>query len=370
MSFGANGPRAEGKRKGVAAAPNEWRARPAFQPPESGATVAPVTEDGTPSNPAVHREYKLTGLERMYLVARFGRAYRPLAGLGAAVVLVAVLSGANALLAGMLFALGLAFLLSFVWLPFRSKFGSAPIIIDATAAGFAVQSGGVTSELSWGAVRRMRRTGHHLALDLDPAGTFPIPLRALRGDELTTLQQLWSTNRGARLGASRRPDEPVLLKTRSDLRVRDAVATLGLRPAGVAGIGLGAILIVGGAATLVSNPGDPVAPLSWAFVAFGLIVATTPVWGALLRVYLGGGLAALTAPCNVEISQSGFWSGLGTADSWSQWHSFESVRYAGNVMVLKVRDSNAEVLLSTRDFSRAELDTLREVLRTNGVRGA
>ncbi len=95
-----------------------------------------------------------------------------------------------------------------------------------------------------------------------------------------------------------------------------------------------------------------------------------PLWGAAIRVYLGGGVSAITDAYEVEIAASGYRARLGSADSWTPWDSFQSVRRIGPVYALRLRNSAAEVLLSTRGLPAADQATFRQVLRVAGLKGA
>ena len=147
----------------------------------------------------------------------------------------------------------------------------------------------MSSSLSWGSIRRIRRVGGALAIELEPAGTFAVPVRVFRDREQRTFE--------------------------------------------------------------LSPP-----PID--------------LWGAALRVYLGGGTGAMTSPYEVEIHASGYRVRLGNADSWTSWDSFESARRVGPVYALRVRGSTAEVVLSARGFSPADQTTFREVLQRSGIKGA
>jgi len=318
----------------------------------------------------VHLQYRLRPDERMLFTLRFGRRYRVGGPIGAALIVVAALRLAPDW-TWLLLPLGTVLAVSFLWLPFATKFGSTPITVDAVAGGLTVASGGASTTLSWGVVRRIRHVGGALAIELEPAGTtFAVPMRVLRPQDERAFEALAAAHHGAASASPQQDDDPVLIRGRSEIRFLDTVLVLAVRPMMLAPLALGGILAAAGVSEYLAPPTDPFKSITLPLIVIGAVFVTLPLSGAAWRVYLGGGTGAMTAPYEVEIGAGGYRARLGHADSWHSWDSFESVRRVGPVYAFRVRGSNAEVVLSARGFSAPDQETLREVLRTHGIKGA
>jgi hypothetical protein len=328
-----------------------------------------VVSDVGGESGSVHLHYELRPDERMLFVLRFGRMYRVLGPIGAALIGVVALQLAPDWI-WLLLPLGIALAVSFLWLPFATRFGSTPITFDAAADGLTIASGGASSSLSWGTIRSIRRVGGALAIEVEPAGTFAVPVRVFRHQEQRTFEALAAANLGAESAPSQLDVEPILIRGRSDIRFLDTVLVLALRPMMLAPLVLGGILIAAGVSELLAPASDPFKSITLPLIVIGVVFVTLPLWGAAWRVYLGGGTGAMGAPYEIEIGALGYRARLRNADSWHPWDSFESMRRVGSVYAFRVRGSKAEVVLSARGFSPADQNTLQEVLRASGIKGA
>jgi hypothetical protein len=305
----------------------------------------------------------------MFHSLRFGRVYRVLGPLGAALLVIAVL-GIAPEWTWLLVLAGIALAVAFVWIPFWTKYGATTTTVVATREGLTFSVGGVTNQSSWGSVRAVHPAGSSVLVEFVPAGTVVIPRRAFREGELDAFEALATAGRGSQPGSPGPSGEPVLIRARTSLRFQDTVAIVAFRPAMLGPIILGVVLIAAGVSEVLAPSSDPFKSVALPLLAGGVLFLTLPLWGAALRVYLGGGVSAMTDAYEVEIGSSGFRARLGNADSWTSWDSFQSVRRVGPVYALRLRDSKAEVLLSTRGLPAADQVTFRQVLRAAGIKGA
>ena len=318
---------------------------------------------------SIHLEFRLRPDERMFYALRHGRLYRILGPLGVAFLLIVALGMASDWI-WLLVPLGIAFAFAFVWTPFTAKFRATAVAIDVTGDGLTFAAGGVTDQMSWGAVRTVRRVGQAMTIEFEPAGTVAIPVRAFRDGEVVAFEALASMGRNRASGPTQPDAEPILIRARSDLRFRDAVAVLAFRPLTLAPLATGVILIAAGVSELLAPPSDPFKSTTMSLIVVGVVFLTLPLWGAAMRVYLGGGPSAMTAPYDVEIGTSGYRARLRNADSWTTWDSFQSVRHVGTTYAFRVRGSNGEVLMSARGFTASDLRNFRDVLKASGLKGA
>lgn len=330
-----------------------------------------VSESG--ASRRVHLEYRLRPGERVLYSLLFGRQYRVLGPLGAVLLVLGILQVAPDWTSALLVP-GVFLLFGFVWIPFNASLRSMPIAFDATPDGIDFDVGGMRAKVSWGAVRRTRRAGGAFVLEMQPAGTIAIPLRTFSAGELPILEDLAATARSPKAmpsaAVSTVADDLAFMRVRHEMRLRDAVLALWLRPIVLAPLIVGAVLLVGGVAEVGGPSDDPFVSAAWPLIGLGFVFLTLPVWGTAWRLYQGGGARAMTARYDIEIGAEGYRARLDNAESWTSWGSFQSVRRVGRLYVFRARGSHAEVVISARAFTLAQLDAFTDILRKRGLRGA
>lgn len=327
----------------------------------------------TDASGGVHLEYRLRPGERVLYSLLFGRQYRVLGPLGAVLLVLGILQVAPDW-TWVLVVLGLYFLFGFVWIPFNTSLRSKPITLDVTAEGIDVDAGSMRGSLSWGTVRRTRRAGGAFVVEMAPAGTIAIPLRVFSGQDLLILENMVASartpNPATAVRAMHATDDPALIRVRHELRLQDAALAMWLRPITLVPLIAGAAILLAGIWGSFISPDDPIASVAVPLVILGLIFLAMPVWGTAWRLYQGGGMRAMTARYEIEIGAEGYRASLGNVDAWTPWSSFQSVRCVGRMYLFRARGSRAEVVISARAFTPAQLDAFTDILRKRGLRGA
>lgn len=314
--------------------------------------------------------YQLRPTERViytFLFQPFGRIFLVV---GVAALIAGLLVGGT--LGAALIGGGAMAATFFAWSPFVAR-RQAPVT-DVVLSGDSLtyEAAGTRGVWSAGAVRRVRRVAGALAIDFEPSGTIPIPMRVLDTAAMAGFEALATPDSTASVGISDAVSNEVVGTVAISATVHatmiDGIRMLAHRRATLVGMVAGLVLLILTVGDQIVNGAQRMEPPTALLLAgIGIILVTTPVWAFPVGLRLAGGRAYLLGPMPVDIGDRGYRARAPSGDVAMPWTSFRSARRTGAFVTFVMRSNGASMLFPARGLDADQAAQFDVILRTAGL---